>query len=320
MLILYSIKMDCYFNDYFLSVIKQALRAQLYQVKDQNLSCDLVLVKSLLFGNRLISLGYLTDGGIVGDAQQSQEKILAEIKKIANQHKVDYVEFRGGIKPNTDQLIIRDHIYANFTKNMANIDDILLSIPRKKRADIRKAVNNTALQCVDNVRVNDFYALFSKSQHLHGTPIHSKKYYQTLCDNSDYAQIYGVRHNHKLVATCIVFITGNELIAYYGAADKDYVKSHVYDLLYYYLMQIAKQKQLVFNFGRSKHETGSFKYKTLWGFEPYETTHYIMPISNKPIADLRANNPKFSRKIALWRRLPLWLANLIGPYILRQIG
>ncbi len=312
--------MDYDFKNYFLSVVKTIFKRKIFHLVDNNLSCDLVLIPSWLFGNRLISVGYLTDGGIVGDATQNQTHLMEQINALAHQHRVDYVELRGGIKPDTQNVILREHIYANFSKNFTLIDDVLLSIPRKKRADIRKALQNTDLTFTDNILVDEFYALFSASQHQHGTPIHYKKYYKALSDNAKFTKLYGITYQNKIVAVCMVFLSDTELTAYYGAADKNFVNFHVYDLLYYHLMCVAKEKNLTFNFGRSKYNTGSFHYKTLWGFEPQPTTHYIIPISDKPIPDLRANNPEFSRKIALWRKMPRWFVTLIGGYILRHIG
>jgi FemAB-related protein (PEP-CTERM system-associated) len=312
--------MDYHFRHYFLSVVKSVFKKDIFYCTDTHLSCELVLVKSWLFGNRLISTGYLTDGGIFGDTEQSQDILLQNILTIAQKYHVDYIELRGGIKPNTHNLIIRDNIYANFIKDMTQIDDILTSIPRKKRADIRKALNNSDLSFTDAVTIDEFYALFSASQHEHGTPIHYKKYYQALHQNLQFTKIYGIKYKEKIVATCMVFFSNTQLIAYYGAADKEFKTQHVYDLLYYHLMQTAKNKKLEFNFGRSKYHTGSFDYKTFWGFSPIPTTHYIIPVSNKPIPDLRANNPEFSKKIALWRKMPRWFVHIIGGFILKHIA
>ena len=38
------------------------------------------------------------------------------------------------------------------------------------------------------------------------------------------------------------------------------------------------------------------------------------------IPDVNPLNPKYQLFIKLWQRLPLSVANLIGPYILRNIG
>jgi len=315
--------MDRDFCRYFLNIVQKSMNVPCFSYQENGFYCDLILVKSWLFGRKLISLGYLTEGGLIKDSLASecdQTKIIARIQQLATDHHVDYIEFRGGIKPDIPDLKVQDQIYADFIKDFQQIDDVLLSIPRKKRADIRKAINNQHLHFTDNVDINDFYALFSKSQHDHGTPIHRKKYYKLLVSDPNKVQIYGIMHGKTLVACCMVFVTETEIIAYYGAADANYVKHHVYDLLYYHLMCVSKQRKTVFNFGRSKYNTGSFKYKTLWGFEPLEKTHYIWPITDKKIPDLRANNQQFAKKIALWRKLPLWLVNLIGPFILKGIG
>lgn len=312
--------MDNPFRDYFLSVIQTVFQSKIFKLRDKSLGCDLVLVTSWIFGNRLISTGYLTEGGIIGDNTQSSDTLVKQMLDIATTHKVDYIDLRGGIKPNIPNVIPREMIYANFTKDVINTDDILASIPRKKRADIRKALGNDDLKFTQNVSVDDFYTLFSQTQHLHGTPIHYKKYYRALSDNSNFTKIYGITHKGKIVAVCMVFFSSDELIAYYGAADKNYVTYHVYDLLYYHLMLIAKEKKLLFNFGRSKYNTGSFDYKTFWGIQPTPTTHYVIPVSSKPIPDLRANNPEFSRKIAIWRKMPCWFVNIIGGFVLRHIG
>lgn len=311
--------LDENFKDYFLNIIQKNLGANIYRLSDNGLGCDLVLVKSWLFRTRLISIGYLTDGGIEGDPNICQKNLLKQIKGIAEQHKVHYVEFRGGIKPQIDNIIERKNIYANFIKDLSEID-IYNIVSRKKRACIRKAMENPDLSFIDNVSVDDFYRVFSHAQHSHGTPIHKKSFYQALNSNPDINKIYGIAHKGEIVAVCMVFITDTQLIAYYGGADRHYAKMHAYDLLYYQLMKLAKEKGLLFNFGRSKYDTGSFKYKKLWCFEPSKTTHYIWPISDKPIPDLRANNPEYSKKIAIWRKLPRWLVNLIGPYVLKQIG
>lgn len=313
--------MDIEFNTFFLKFIEDYFSLPIHRFHDNNmLFCDCVHVPSLLFGNRLISGAYLTDGGIYGDATYHQKQMIHNIIELAKNKKVDYIEFRGGIRPDYPKIIIKKEIYASFVKYFSPEENVLLSIPRKKRADIRKALDNSQLSFCQNVNVKDFYRLFARSQHKHGTPAHHFDYFKKLSENQKFIKIDGVYYSNTLVASCMSFIWDNQLVAYYGAADADYVGLHVYDLMYYHLMRIAQEKGKKFNFGRSKYNTGSFKYKTLWGFEPIETEHYMIPIGKKKIPDIRANNPEFSRKIELWKKLPEWLAHYLGAKILKQIG
>jgi len=75
-----------------------------------------------------------------------------------------------------------------------------------------------------------------------------------------------------------------------------------------------------FDFGRSKRGTGAFDYKRYWGFEP-ESLHYqYCLIRAAAIPDVNPLNPKYRLMVAAWKRLPLPLANALGPRIASQLG
>jgi hypothetical protein len=75
-----------------------------------------------------------------------------------------------------------------------------------------------------------------------------------------------------------------------------------------------------FDFGRSKAGTGAFSFKKNWGFEPewLEYEFYLKPGTQLP--EKNPNNPKFSLAIEAWKRLPLPVANFIGPFLVRSLG
>jgi hypothetical protein len=76
----------------------------------------------------------------------------------------------------------------------------------------------------------------------------------------------------------------------------------------------------LFDFGRSKLGTGSYAFKRNWGFEP-EPLHYRYKLGpGRAIPDHNPLNPKYQVFIAAWKRLPLPLANAIGPHIVRGLG
>ena len=86
------------------------------------------------------------------------------------------------------------------------------------------------------------------------------------------------------------------------------------------MTRAAMRGAWLFDFGRSKFGTGSFAFKKNWGFEP-EPLHYqywLQP--GHSIPDHNPLNPKYRAMIAAWKRLPLPIANLIGPAVVRGIG
>ena len=75
-----------------------------------------------------------------------------------------------------------------------------------------------------------------------------------------------------------------------------------------------------FDFGRSKAGTGAFAFKKNWGFAPewLEYEYHFRPGETMP--DKNPLNHKFSLFIAAWKRLPLPVANRLGPMIVRGVG
>jgi len=75
-----------------------------------------------------------------------------------------------------------------------------------------------------------------------------------------------------------------------------------------------------FDFGRSKAESGAFAFKKNWGFEPRWLEYEFYLTEGSALPDKNPNNPKYAGLIALWKRLPLSVANLIGPHLVRGLG
>ena len=76
----------------------------------------------------------------------------------------------------------------------------------------------------------------------------------------------------------------------------------------------------LFDFGRSKLGTGAFAFKRNWGFEP-APLHYRYHL--RPGAGIPDNNPlspKYRMFVAMWKHLPLAVANRLGPPIVRGLG
>lgn len=75
-----------------------------------------------------------------------------------------------------------------------------------------------------------------------------------------------------------------------------------------------------FDFGRSKVGTGSFAFKKNWGFQPSPLLHRFHVARGASIPDNNPLNPKYRLFIAAWKRLPLPLANALGPRIVRGVA
>jgi FemAB-related protein (PEP-CTERM system-associated) len=196
------------------------------------------------------------------------------------------------------------------------------AVPRKKRADLRKALGNSALTYDPDADILTFYHCYSESQRNLGTPVRSFDFYRRITEafNGD-CVLSAVRHEGRPVAALMGFYCHDTFHAYYGGALSAARPLHGYDLLYWHSMRAAAEKGCgFFDFGRSKYDTGAFAYKMHWGFVPAPMTHLCWSLNGRPVPDLRPVNPEWSLPVAVWKHLPLCVAEWAGPFVSRHFG
>jgi FemAB-related protein (PEP-CTERM system-associated) len=123
------------------------------------------------------------------------------------------------------------------------------------------------------------------------------------------------------VSSVLSFYFRDEVLPYYAGdlpAARDLAAN---DFKYWDLMRRACERGLrVFDYGRSKRGTGSFDFKKNWGFEPMPMSYEYSLFDGRGIPQNNPANPKYRAFIAVWRHLPLPVANALGPVIVRGLG
>ncbi|MFM7926730.1 MAG: GNAT family N-acetyltransferase, partial [Pirellula sp.] len=89
--------------------------------------------------------------------------------------------------------------------------------------------------------------------------------------------------------------------------------------MYWKLLERAIEKgSREFDFGRSTHGSGTYKFKEQWGAKPHPAIWQYYVRKGDP-SDMRPDSPTKVRFVNLWKKLPLWLTRLVGPSIVRGI-
>jgi FemAB-related protein (PEP-CTERM system-associated) len=111
------------------------------------------------------------------------------------------------------------------------------------------------------------------------------------------------------------------VLPYYGGGTEEARDLKGNDFMYWEVMRRATEKGVrVFDYGRSKVGTGSYRFKTHWGFEPEPLAYEYELVKAKTVPEINPLNPKYRYFIAAWQRLPLPVSNLVGPWISRNLG
>lgn len=277
--------------------------------------------KSVLFGNVLVSTPFCVYGGIVADNQEATSALRQAACDLAHSLKVDALELRNTQASNEGWP--EKSLYSTFRKSIdADPDVNMKAIPSKQRTMVRKGIKNGLVSEVGD-HWDRAYRVYSESVRNLGTPVFSNKYFKTLKHVfGDDCGVMMISHQGKDVAGVVSFYFRDEVLPYYGGsvAAARSIKG-VNDFMYWELMRRSAEEGIkTFDFGRSKNDTGPYKFKKHWGFVP-EPLHYEYSlIAADSAPDINPLNPKYQLFIKAWKKLPLFAANLMGPILAKNLG
>ena len=295
----------------------------LYAERDGRITGVLPLghVRSRLFGNALVSVPFCVYGGVAAEDEASVRVLTTAARDRAEALQVDYLELRHRERRNPDWPC-KDSLYVTFRKPIdPDPEKNMLAIPRKQRAMVRKGIKHELVSEID-AGVERFFPIYADSVRRLGTPVFSRRYFETLrrvfgpdCD------VVTVTKDGEAISSVLNFHFRDEVLPYYGGGTEQARAVAGYDFLYWEVMRrAAEDGRRLFDYGRSKRDTGSYSFKKNWGFEPEPLYYEYHLVRAKQIPDINPLNPKYRLFIAGWKRLPLPVANWLGPWISRALG
>jgi FemAB-related protein (PEP-CTERM system-associated) len=273
-----------------------------------------------LFGHALISTPFCVYGGVVAASDAAVVALTEAACALARDLGVAYLELRNRSPRNpswpTKQL------YVTFRKAIgANDEDNLAAIPRKQRAMIRKGIE-AGLTAAPDTHMEQLYACYAESVRNLGTPVFARRYLEIL------AEVFGpdcevliVHHDQRPVAAVMSFYFRDEVLPYYGGGVEQARDVKANDFMYWEVMKRAVARGVrLYDYGRSKLDTGSYRFKKHWGFEPQPLYYEYYLVKARAMPDLSPVNPKYRLFIAAWKRLPTAVSNRLGPWLARYLG
>jgi FemAB-related protein (PEP-CTERM system-associated) len=273
-------------------------------------------VRSLLFGRSLSSAGFAVGGGVLALSNEAAAALTEAAVALAQKRGCATIELRGGpLPPFWHQS---DGVYAGFVRDLPNGEEaILKSIPRKQRAEVRKALDNE-LHVAIGTDLHAHYRVYAESVRNLGTPVFPRRLFAAMLKEfgSD-ADITVIGRGGEPLSTVFSLYMNNIVYPYWGGGTAAARGSRANELLYFALMKHAAARGCTrFDFGRSKFGTGAFAFKKNWGFEPQPLVyaHWGQARETNPLS------PKYRLQVAAWKRLPLWAANRVGPLIAKGLG
>jgi len=309
-------------------IARGARQANRYLVAEENGTIKGVLplthIRSRLFGDALVSSGFAVDGGVLAHDDHTTAALITRAWELAEQLGCPTLELRGGPIPDHGWHV-DEETYIGFARPLADDDEAeLKAIPRKQRAEVRKALgNDLSVETGNTPRdLAAHFAVYSESVRNLGTPVFPASLFrEVMAALGNGADILTVRHAGKPVASVLSLYFNGTVYPYWGGGTRAARGLRANDLLYFALMRHARARGYArFDFGRSKAGTGAAAFKKNWGFEPHPLAYAKHTAAGEHPREINPLSPRYRLQVAAWKKLPLWLANRVGPPIARGLG
>lgn len=279
------------------------------------------VMRSRIFGDGLVSSGFAVGGGVLGH----WPALAGHVLSLALQTDCPSVELRGGHLP-ASGWHQDDKSYLGFLGKLAADDEKqLAAIPRKRRADIRRALASGLTVSVGRgtAELRTHFRIYSESVRNLGTPVFPRTLFSEMLEAfGESADILTVRRGAKALASVLTIYHQGVAYPFWGGGTHEARRWAANEFMYYALMCHARASKRChsFDFGRSKAATGAAAFKKNFGFTPHPLVYASRSVRTARARNVNPLNPRFQLAQRIWQKMPLPLANLIGPFLSRGLG
>ena len=281
----------------------------------------LVAMKSLLFGRFLASMPYLNYGGLLADDQPAEDALLARAVALAGALHLTSIEFRHR-EQHAAPSVTKSHKVTMELDLSRGEEGLWKSFDPKLRNQIRKPQRSGLLCEIDPPgALEAFYAVFSRNMRDLGTPVYPPSFFRAVRRAfPGHTHILVVKKGETPVAAGFLFHFRDRVEIPWASSIRDFNSLSPNNLLYWDSIRFAiSEGARLFDMGRSTPDEGTYKFKAQWGAKPAALHWQYWLAPGEEIPERNPKNRKFQIAIQLWQRLPLDIAETLGPVIARGL-
>jgi len=281
----------------------------------------LVLQKSWIFGKGISSMPLLQGGGIVADTTEAAAQLLREACAIVEQADARYLELRHEHDQGLGLHVRTDKVKA-LLPMQEDAERLWCGLNTKLRTKIRKAEKaGLNAELGGKELLDEFYAVFSEHMRDLGTPVYGRQLFQEiLAAFPDDAHICIARSRGDAVACGFLIGFRQTIECVWSASIRKYSPLQPGRFLTWSLLQFAAQYGYrTFDFGRSTVGSGPQDFKMEWGSTEVPLHWSYWWPNGQQLPTMGRHNPKFQLAIRAWQRVPLAVANRVGPLLVKHL-
>lgn len=268
----------------------------------------------------MISMPYFNYGGAIADHPLIEQHLMDAADTYAECNGIQHIEYRDTIQ--RGGLPVRSNKVCMLLQLPDKQETLWNNFPSKLRAQIRRPQREQPEVRSGGVEyLNDFYVVFARNMRDLGTPVYSKSFFEYILQTfPERSRIISLRLQNRPVAAGFLLGYREQLEIPWASTIREVNYLSMNMLLYWEALKFAIERNYrQFDFGRSSRDSGTFRFKQQWGAQPGQSYWHYWLKDGAELPDLNPGNPKYALAINIWKRLPLFVTNQIGPVLVKYL-
>jgi serine/alanine adding enzyme len=277
-------------------------------------------LRSRIFGSRMVSMPFLNYGGPIGEASAVAALLERAVQEARHAGVKDLeLRTRTATPSRPTALAVTDRKVTVLLPLPSEPEELWNAFKAKVRSQIRRPMKEEMEPRFGPEQVESFYHVYSHNMRDLGTPVLPKSFFQraaaALPEESIFAAVY---HEERPVAVGAGFLFGGEFEISWASALREHSRHAPNMLLYWSLMEeVIRRGATMFNFGRCTPGEGTHRFKRQWGGHDHPLPWLSWPKGRGEDSDEPGRLVRLAS--AAWQRLPVLVANRVGPAVARQL-
>ena len=281
----------------------------------------LVHIKSRIFGHFLVSVPFFSYGGVLATTPYAAASLTRAAERLALEVGAQHIELRQGSEFSTawTDLAPKVTMEVKLPGTVQELSERLSSKMRKRIRFARK--NGLEPQWGGPEALAYFYPVFATNMRNLGTPVYPRNWFENICHRfPGQIRILTLLEHGRPVASAFVSIFRDTVELPWAATLPESRDKFSPLLLYWTLLEWALENGYRrVDLGRCTPGSGNHDFKKRWVCDEKPLHWYYWLAPGATVPELRPDNPRYRMATQVWKHLPLTVANLLGPWIVRSI-
>lgn len=279
----------------------------------------LVQQRTWLLGNFATSVAFFNYGGPLATDPPVAQQMMTRASEVAAKLGCRYVEFRD-TRPQAGSWVLRTDKVGLQLELPATFEELTKRLGSKLRSQVKRAEREELRQRIGTLELlDDFYNVFAENMRDLGTPVYPKRFFEAILRRfADHCQLLVIDwRGEPAAAAFLVFWRGCAEVPW--ASCRASAKPAGLNMkLYWEMLSLSLQRGCNrFDFGRSTIDSGTYRFKRQWGAQPVPLYWYRWERRSRSRSSVQGDEHGRALRAAaaIWRSMPLWAANALGPLV-----